>query len=155
MGSPYDDPTGVIPVNDAHRTAGSGRRGDRDSFFDRHARAGLRRVDELDDLDPNEVATTVQKQDQEQSAQSAAAPEPDVPEADRTDEVNGHAAAGLAGRRATPQQVGQTPLSGWERFVSRFRRRRSVRTTPPTPRPTWRRWSPAGGRRPPTPGGRR
>ncbi|WP_168702419.1 DoxX family protein [Gordonia paraffinivorans] len=54
--SPYDEPTGQIPVQG--RTP-SQDPADRDSFFDRHARrpASYSRVDELDDIDPDDVET--------------------------------------------------------------------------------------------------
>lgn len=60
--SPYDDPTGQIPVPTQGNPSVRGRRrppadADRDSFYDRHARAPMSRVDDLDDLDPGEVET--------------------------------------------------------------------------------------------------
>ncbi|GAA1480971.1 hypothetical protein GCM10009624_14110 [Gordonia sinesedis] len=71
--SPYDEPTGQIPVPEQSGQSGQtrptgdrppspGRRrppsgADRDSFYDRHARAPMSRVDDLDDLDPGEVET--------------------------------------------------------------------------------------------------
>ncbi len=59
--SPYDEPTGAFELPDSARQPQSrprpGEDVDRDSFYDRHARAGLRRVDDLDDLDPGEVET--------------------------------------------------------------------------------------------------
>ncbi|MCX2964673.1 DoxX family protein [Gordonia aquimaris] len=56
--SPYDEPTGEIDLG----TAASGRRRpvpteDRDTFYDRHAAAGRKRVDDLDDIAPDEVQT--------------------------------------------------------------------------------------------------
>ncbi|WP_431817886.1 DoxX family membrane protein [Gordonia jacobaea] len=48
--SPYDETTGRIPIQ--QRPAD-----DRDAFYDRHSRGRMTRVDELDDLDPDEVHT--------------------------------------------------------------------------------------------------
>ncbi|MDY6807406.1 MAG: DoxX family membrane protein [Actinomycetota bacterium] len=56
--SPYDEPTGEI---DLGAVASQRRRQvpseERDTFYDRHAAAGRKRVDDLDDVEPDEVAT--------------------------------------------------------------------------------------------------
>lgn len=54
--SPYDEPTGSFRVP----PAATGRPADRDAFYDRHASSRdtrVRRVEELDDLGPDEVET--------------------------------------------------------------------------------------------------
>ncbi|MEO9327385.1 DoxX family protein [Gordonia aurantiaca] len=55
--SPYDEPTGQIPVPE--RSPVPEPAADRDAFYDRHARrpAAYSRVDELDDIDPADVET--------------------------------------------------------------------------------------------------
>lgn len=82
--SPYDEPTGAIPIPEGMRTPAGPPQGhrtgvDRDGFYDRHARPGLRRVDDLDDLDPGEVDTVtpnVRGRRQDPAAGQAPVPPP-------------------------------------------------------------------------------
>ncbi|GAB03998.1 putative oxidoreductase [Gordonia amarae] len=82
--SPYDEPTGAIPVPEGLRppaapSQGPRAGGDRDNFYERHARPGLRRVDDLDDLDPGEVdgvTPSVRGRRQDPSAPGAPVPPP-------------------------------------------------------------------------------
>ncbi|SDU44856.1 DoxX family membrane protein [Gordonia westfalica] len=80
--SPYDEPTGQIPVTDHPPTPAPRPAVDRDDFYNRHARrspAPFSRVDELDDIDPGDVETR-------QLKGSAERPPAPVPEPTRTPE---------------------------------------------------------------------
>ena len=113
--SPYDEPTGVIPVPEAlrppaARSPGPGP-GDRDNFYDRHARPGLRRVDDLDDLDPGEVDTvtpSVRGRRQDPSAPGAPVP---PPAADRRWTAPGSGPAPVERLAPVPRPPRQAPVT--------------------------------------------
>ncbi|KAF0969236.1 MULTISPECIES: DoxX family protein [Gordonia] len=128
--SPYDEPTGQIPVTDHPPTPAPPPAVDRDDFYNRHARrspAPYARVDELDDIDPGDVETrqirgTVVNPPPAPVHEPVRTPEPaSSPEPDHSPESRGTAEPrGTAGPASTPKS--RSPQSDGEPTVAFGRR---------------------------------
>ncbi|MCM3896724.1 DoxX family protein [Gordonia sputi] len=105
--SPYDETTGQIPIQ--QRPAD-----DRDAFYDRHSRGRMTRVDELDDLDPDEVQTrpfSATAPPAGKSAPPAGKSMPPAASSESAAEATGHRRR----RRPAPQRIDDAAT---ERFAS-------------------------------------
>ncbi|GAC49001.1 DoxX family protein [Gordonia aichiensis] len=121
--SPYDETTGRIPVQQRDVD-------DRDSFYDRHSRGRMTRVEGLDDLDPDDVHT------RPFSATPPSAGRPSSPSAGRPSSPSAgrpsSPSAGRTRRRPAPQRADDTDT---ERFVSA---QRASEPATPDPAPEYR-----------------